>query len=404
MVVFLYVIAFLVHFVKPQSTPYLSLTVSAKWNNIEITYRNFSNYSPGDIIFLTDHDPVGIPSSPLEEYRVEGEQGYKRTHVHYSYSYPTIVGMTSGCHKIWALYVTSVGEIIYKTCLKNYPTWMNDMLPNLGNLSLRSFIIPGTHDSGSYRENQAMKNMYPLNYYITQDDNILGQLIHGARYLDIRPAYYEDSKDKWYVNHDFVIQQPLTVVMDQVIQFVKETKEVVIFGLKEFPVGFSNFSRHTQLVEFMESYFGDYIVRSNGFSYWSMTLNEIVSHPKARIILAYDKESIFYEYRLMLFPGVFQHWGNKRTWPALEAYLRKVQRSSIFPNSDMAELTPSAWDVLTNPHGGLSQMADDVNLRLSNLYENELLREANIISVDFIRGTRIVELAVKANEKRFNIQ
>lgn len=66
----------------------------------------------------------------------------------------------------------------------------------------------------------------------------------------------------------------------------------------------------------------------------------------------------------------------------------------------MAELTPSAWDVLTNHHGGLSQMADNVNLRLSNLYEMELLNEANIISVDFIRGTRVVELAMQANNKK----
>lgn len=274
---------------------------------------------------MTDYDPMEIPTAPLEEYRVEGQQGYKRTHVHYKFSYPTIVGMTTGCHQIWALYVSSHGEMIHKTCLMNYPTWMNDMLPKLGNLSLRSFLIPGTHDSGSYRENTAMKTLYPLNYYITQDDNILGQLIHGARYLDIRPAYYKDSLHKWYVNHDFVIQQPLTVVMDQVIQFVKETKEPVIFGLKEFPVGFNNITTHVNLVKFMESYFGEYIVRSNGLSYWSMSLKEILDHPKERIILAYDKEDIFHEYRYMLFPGVVQHWGDVRSWEELEAYLRKVQ-------------------------------------------------------------------------------
>lgn len=322
---------FVLRFVEPQVTPYLSLTVSAKWNTIEITYGNFTNYTSGDIIFLTDYDPIGIPSYSLEEYRVEGQKGYKRTHVKYHYTYPQIVGGSSGCHSIWALYVSHVGEIIYRTCMKNYPTWMNDLLPQIGNYNLRNIIIPGTHDSGSYRENPTMKHFYPLNYYITQDDNILGQLIHGARYLDIRPAYYEDREQKWYVNHDFVIQQPLSVVMDQVIQFVNETNEIVIFGLKEFPVGFKNNPyRHNQLVEFMEKYFGDFIVRPNGFTYWSLTLNEILSHSKGRIILAYDKEGIFYEYRYMLFPGVFQHWGNVRNWSALETYLKRVQYGCIF--------------------------------------------------------------------------
>lgn len=66
----------------------------------------------------------------------------------------------------------------------------------------------------------------------------------------------------------------------------------------------------------------------------------------------------------------------------------------------MAELTPTAWDLIINPHGGLSEMADNVNLRVSELYEKELANEANIISVDFIRGTRIVEFAVKINSQK----
>lgn len=66
----------------------------------------------------------------------------------------------------------------------------------------------------------------------------------------------------------------------------------------------------------------------------------------------------------------------------------------------MAELTPSTWDVLTKPQGGLGKMADSVNLRASDLYEKELLKEVNIVAVDFIRGSRIVELAMQANRKR----
>lgn len=76
------------------------------------------------------------------------------------------------------------------------------------------------------------------------------------------------------------------------------------------------------------------------------------------------------------------------------------RRSSLYPNSDMAELTPSTMDVLINRDKGLAKMADNVNLRVSNLYENRLFKVANIISVDFIRGSRIVELALKFNDKK----
>ena len=65
----------------------------------------------------------------------------------------------------------------------------------------------------------------------------------------------------------------------------------------------------------------------------------------------------------------------------------------------MAELTPRAIDIL-NPYGSLRHMADKVNLRLSNLYDAELLPKSNIISVDFLRGTRIVEIALKHNKEK----
>lgn len=63
----------------------------------------------------------------------------------------------------------------------------------------------------------------------------------------------------------------------------------------------------------------------------------------------------------------------------------------------MAELTPNELDVLLDRLGGLRKMADDVNLNACDLYENELYFKANIIAVDFIKGSRITEMAVFLN-------
>lgn len=66
----------------------------------------------------------------------------------------------------------------------------------------------------------------------------------------------------------------------------------------------------------------------------------------------------------------------------------------------MAELTPDAWGVITDKYGGLRKMADDINWRVSDLYRNDLSPTTNIVSVDFMRGTNIVELAINWNRKK----
>lgn len=73
------------------------------------------------------------------------------------------------------------------------------------------------------------------------------------------------------------------------------------------------------------------------------------------------------------------------------------RRLSNYPVADMAELTANELDVVFDRLGGLRKMADNVNLNLCDLYENELHALANIIAVDFIGGTRVTEIAIFFN-------
>lgn len=66
----------------------------------------------------------------------------------------------------------------------------------------------------------------------------------------------------------------------------------------------------------------------------------------------------------------------------------------------MAELTPKTWDVIVNKYGGLRKMADRVNWRVSQLYANELGANANIVAVDFYRGTTLMEKALEYNKRK----
>lgn len=66
----------------------------------------------------------------------------------------------------------------------------------------------------------------------------------------------------------------------------------------------------------------------------------------------------------------------------------------------MAELTPTTWDVLMDRFNGLRNMADEVNSKVSLWYYEEWGPSANIVAVDFYRGTNLMETSLYWNTKR----
>ena len=75
-------------------------------------------------------------------------------------------------------------------------------------------------------------------------------------------------------------------------------------------------------------------------------------------------------------------------------------RFSSRPVADMAEMTPTTWDVITDRFGGLRRMADITNRHVSTWYLDDWGGTANIVAVDFYRGTSIVETAIHWNLKK----
>lgn len=66
----------------------------------------------------------------------------------------------------------------------------------------------------------------------------------------------------------------------------------------------------------------------------------------------------------------------------------------------MAELTPNTWDVILNRLGSIRQMADKININVTNWYNSKWQHTANIVAVDFVRSSGIVETAIEWNERR----
>lgn len=197
---------------------------------------------------------------------------------------------------------------------------MNDLRGKIENLRFKDLFIPGTHDSSSYMENFLPHNeTIVTKYTLTQDDDIRTQLMHGIRYLDIRVGYYRASKPQFWANHGIAQQHPLHEVLQQVKDFVRETNEIVIVDIQEFPVGFGKTKDiHRLLVNFLHQELSDVLVGAD--ISWRACLKQIWA-TKRNVLLSYDKGSIVYEFGSLLFESVEQRWPNKQDLNGLREYM-----------------------------------------------------------------------------------
>lgn len=213
------------------------LRASGQGNTRSTIATSESPYKARDIHYWTSNNG----SNPIVAALVPTSTAlWFTTGVPFDYALSRNITYDTCAYGYWASYVRGIdGLIMASTSLRAYPKWMNDMRAIVGGFRFRDLFIPGSHDSGSYRVNfdPLAKETLVTKYSLTQDDDIMGQLMHGIRYLDIRVGYYRNTAEMFFVNHGITKQRPLIEVIDQVKEFVQKTNEIVIFGLKEFPVG-----------------------------------------------------------------------------------------------------------------------------------------------------------------------
>lgn len=368
---------------------------------IEI-YWNHRKYQPGrDKIAVYGNDPTsGVDPILVLDPRLSS--GIKSTGIQAEFIPTANLTYHRQCLKYHVAWLRD-GILRKINCLETRPNWMAERKSNLGPLQMNKIFLPGTHDSASYAIHKLANREDILEkYVITQDIDVLAQLIYGVRYLDIRVGHYPSTTEIWWANHGIIQLIPLQTIIEQVKTFLDNTDEIVIFDVQEFPVGFQkNLTIHQQFVKYLEKQFADYYLPYG--TGWHTTLNTIWS-TKKRLIIGYDENDVlrFYD---SLWPCVIHQWGNVRTIEDLYRYLNRVETNSIWdykitPRSAMAELTPNTWDVILNRLGGLRQMAERVNTNVTSWYATKWQRTANIVAVDFVRGSGIIETAIEWNDRR----
>ncbi|CAA9999774.1 unnamed protein product [Nesidiocoris tenuis] len=331
---------------------------------------------------------------------------------------------------------------IATTCLTTNPTWMEDNWESIKSISLRNIFLPGTHDAGAY---QLAYSPFEPNrfqkYVYAQDESIMEQLIHGARYLDFRIGRYPSA---FWLNHDIARVHILEYVLEDVKLFLNKTKEIVVIDVHAFPVvtcttttsttttttttsstttstttttttttttliiciksfalaGFKNRpDSHAELIQYFRTKMGDHLLAFMGYD---TTMQQIMDTGK-RLIIAYNDAGIVAKNTMFLWYPISQKWGDVKSVADLYKYLESIMhgrhpRSTMW--SAMAEMTPDAWGVIVDKYKGLRTMADLSNHNVTEWFYDEWGGQANIVAVDFIRSTGIVSTAIKWNKAK----
>ncbi|KAG7160236.1 PI-PLC X domain-containing protein 1-like 2 [Homarus americanus] len=374
-------------------------TTALRW--VEVNWYGVSDAQEGDWVGLWDHDPAGSLDDSLIQEIVSGADGVLRTSETWDDSLipSSLENTTDSCLPYWAGYVRN-GALLHSACLMLRPHWLSTQRPHLSATRLTKVAIPGTHDAGaSGYFGLAIIGSLVGRWTFTQDQSLWQQLVLGVRYMDMRIAYYPNTVEKFFVNHDQVRIAPLQPYIDNVVAFMTQTEEIVIFDIHKLPHGFDGYpERHQELIALLEFSFQEWMAPKNLGP--DPTMGELWESGSRLIVTYPSSEGSLSPY---LWNNVYHLWGDVNTLGDLEAYLYKgipqqTDRGSLW--SVMAEFTPTAIDVAFNHWGGLRGAATITNTPVTCWFRQDWWDQVNIVAMDYIPASDVVSVAVEANKLR----
>ena len=313
----------------------------------------------------------------------------------------------SKCLPYWVGFVMN-DLLLYSDCLKIHPQWMGQLKNKhdcLSKARMTDFVLPGTHDAGA---SLLYKDLYKYNVHdiltrftFTHHDGIYEQLVMGVRYLDIRIGYYPTRQHKYYLNHSFVSILPLYICLEDVAKFMSQTRdEIVIFDIHELEDSFDNHSEALPgLLTLLESYFHPWMLPNSFQS--NSTLGSIWDTKNKRLIVTFPGNPPSEHY----WKNVHHLWANTDDLDDLLKYMdSEIPRfsGSNFLWSVMGQFTANYMDIITDNWGGLMGAANITNFPVTTKLRNYWWAHVNIVSMDFIAASAVIDTVIKANELKFN--
>jgi hypothetical protein len=178
-------------------------------------------------------------------------------------------------------------------------SWMVDMSKDLAEKPLNQVILPGSHDSATYKLESTFAKGQELSaklnklkkiavgYALTsiakswgtaQDRTIYQQLNDGIRYLDLRVTYRDDKK-QFYMVHG-LFGPPLANVLSQITRFMREhPREILVIqvgDLNYMGESASNIAdNHRKLAQIFLNAFGTKMVKKSEVVGPEVTVGEL---------------------------------------------------------------------------------------------------------------------------------
>ena len=250
----------------------------------------------------------------------------------------------------------SGGSIVAENCLHSEPTWMEEMKDQIQDLQLKYMVLPGSHDSGSYTKSGKLYSLTAGSIF-TQEEDFLSQLLWGIRFFDIRPGTFraffhedfgEETADmlyklfpKYWVSHNSIPTHFMQTVIDQTKEFLKNTREIVIWSCIGFRNALSTFDSNwmdkgyddefSSFTNYLTIEFKDWLVKPEQLN-WDKTVTEVLNDPtlksgEGRIILTSDKDKTYPLNMEIWFPFIIGAYNNPQTiddsWPFLNEQVKK---------------------------------------------------------------------------------
>lgn len=315
-------------------------------------------------------------------------------------------------------------------------TWMADMQDQIGGLTLRQVVLPGTHDSGTYAigpnseiapdaEDKVQKIEKKLGvvartivtlWAVAQGQNIRQQLESGIRYLDLRVCRRHGNE--MYIVHS-LYSDNVNAVIDAVKSFVDENpKEIVLLDISHFFE--MTKESHEALAKKLKDSFGKKLVpRSKTVD---TKLEDLWKENQRVIVLYYGddkaKDIVKAHPEFWTQDSISSPWGNKQKLEDLRLYLNHevqnpamdkffVLQGILTPDTDMIIAGGLAGGSMVNPINlimeqikssgvplSLPHLASQVTPAVLNWCKEEWFdKNLNIIMVDWAEKFPVVEVA-----------
>lgn len=277
--------------------------------------------------------------------------------------------------------------MLNKNALNN---WMSST-PAIDSLALHELTLPGTHNAGC--DWQASYALVPGRHWVAcQHKPFYDQLNHGARALDLRLTYDHegDGLAKYRIQHNgFLSSRTFGHLLADVERFLTENPdEFIVFDFHEMKDGAQPFD-FAWFNKIFLKFLGDRIIPVDNRH---LSLRQLKSiSPKQRILVHAGRHL---DLDSEWFCDKVEHaWIGTQTPSAkdIQTFIGKVLASP--PSSRRPwSLSATSYAALGGPvdiHSDLDSWFDPA--------KSDWLRKCNIVNVDFIEETRLVEFCRAAN-------